>query len=113
MIYDWDFGDGGIGTGAFTTHPYSGVGPYTVTFTVTDSAAACAASSTQSFSLPNCTPGTGCNVDSTFTATAISDCEFLFTANTSDTSLIITWDFDDGGVGGFGNPVSNDYGNVM
>jgi len=34
--YDWDFGDGSMGTGAMPTHTYTNDGVFTVTLTVTD-----------------------------------------------------------------------------
>jgi PKD repeat protein len=34
--YDWDFGDGNVGTGATPTHTYNAAGTYTVTLTVVD-----------------------------------------------------------------------------
>lgn len=34
--YDWDFGDGGSGTGGVATHVYNAAGRYTVALTVTD-----------------------------------------------------------------------------
>jgi len=36
VSYDWDFGDGGDGTGPQPTHSYASGGSYTVTLTVTD-----------------------------------------------------------------------------
>lgn len=36
LTYDWDFGDGGAGTGATPDHPYSGAGIYDVCLTVSD-----------------------------------------------------------------------------
>ena len=36
VSYNWDFGDGEIGTGNITTHAYAAVGTYTVNLTVTD-----------------------------------------------------------------------------
>jgi PKD repeat protein len=43
--YQWDFGDGGTGTGVTPTHIYSSVGNYTVTLMVKDLAGNSAASS--------------------------------------------------------------------
>jgi PKD repeat protein len=36
--YEWDFGDGGGGSGRFTSHQYHDAGNYSVTLTVTDQA---------------------------------------------------------------------------
>lgn len=36
LRYDWDFGDGGSGTGKMVEHAYASPGEYTVTLTVTD-----------------------------------------------------------------------------
>jgi PKD repeat protein len=36
VSYSWDFGDGNKGSGATTSHPYTGAGTYTVTLIVTD-----------------------------------------------------------------------------
>ncbi len=36
VAYDWDFGDGGVGTGANPTYIYGAAGLYNVTLTVTD-----------------------------------------------------------------------------
>ncbi len=36
VSYDWDFGDGGTGTGQTTSYLYFGSGPFNVTLTVTD-----------------------------------------------------------------------------
>lgn len=36
VSYDWDFGDGSIGTGVAPTHSYASAGAYTVALTVTD-----------------------------------------------------------------------------
>jgi PKD repeat protein len=40
--YDWDFGDGNIGTGANPSHTYAAAGTFTVSLTVTDNAGATA-----------------------------------------------------------------------
>ncbi|MBL4735652.1 MAG: PKD domain-containing protein, partial [Flavobacteriales bacterium] len=37
LTYDWDFGDGGIDTGATTSHLFGGTGTYNYSVTVTDS----------------------------------------------------------------------------
>jgi len=36
VFYDWDFGDGTLGSGQIITHEYASVGVYTATLTVTD-----------------------------------------------------------------------------
>ena len=36
VSYDWDFGDGTVGSGQIITHEYASVGVYTSTLTVTD-----------------------------------------------------------------------------
>lgn len=36
VSYDWDFGDGNVGTGSLTSHTYAAGGDYTVILTVTD-----------------------------------------------------------------------------
>ncbi len=36
VSYDWDFGDGNVGSGIYVTHSYSAAGFYNVTLTVTD-----------------------------------------------------------------------------
>ncbi|NNM34693.1 MAG: PKD domain-containing protein, partial [Gemmatimonadetes bacterium] len=36
VSYDWDFGDGGMGTGVMPTHTYGSIGTYVVTLCVTD-----------------------------------------------------------------------------
>jgi PKD repeat protein len=36
VAYDWDFGDGNVGSGEMTTHTYFDANSYTVTLTVTD-----------------------------------------------------------------------------
>ena len=38
VAYDWDFGDGAIGTGATALHDYAAVGTYEISLTVTDEA---------------------------------------------------------------------------
>jgi PKD repeat protein len=38
VAYDWNFGDGSLGSGALTTHQYHAPGTYTVTLQVTDDA---------------------------------------------------------------------------
>ncbi|MGY2130532.1 PKD domain-containing protein, partial [Blastococcus sp. SYSU DS0617] len=45
--YAWDFGDGGRGTGATTSHTYAAAGTYEVTLTVTDDAGATGSTSRQ------------------------------------------------------------------
>lgn len=37
VSYDWDFGDGNIGSGVTTSHTYSAEGDYNVSLTVTNS----------------------------------------------------------------------------
>ncbi|HYW78804.1 MAG TPA: PKD domain-containing protein, partial [Thermoguttaceae bacterium] len=36
VAYDWDFGDGAVGSGLTSSHAYAAAGDYTVTLTVTD-----------------------------------------------------------------------------
>lgn len=78
--FNWDFGDGQIGTGVTTTHRYNRGGTFTVTLTVTSDARATSTSSrtinvsttlpatTANFTFSPTTPSI--NQDVTFTATA-------------------------------------------
>lgn len=97
--YDWDFGDGGIGVGAFTSHTYTTSGIYTVRLIVTD-ANGCRdtvlkpghvsiGSIVANF---NTTPAAGCvNAPIQFN-------------NTSNGGVSFAWDFGDGTTSAVANP---------
>jgi PKD repeat protein len=94
--YDWDFGDGGTGSGVFVTHRFPRVGLYVVKLTVTDTGGASATISQA------VTIGTGTNPTALFTfspaAPAVSqDIFFNGGGSTAATGKrIIDWDWDFG-----------------
>ena len=96
--YNWDFGDGGTGSGATISHTYSSPGTYTATLTVTDDDGATATSTrTIDVAQPNAPPA------ASFTATPTSGTVPLnvaFDATGSidgDGSIVAyAWTFGDG-----------------
>lgn len=116
ISYEWDFGDNNTGSGGRVQHDYSGLGPYTITLTITDSSG-CIDVAT---AIADCGCATNGPV-ADFTATQLSanPCTFQFT----DTSIPGTapivewlWTFEGGGVSIEQNPIhafptpSDDYG---
>ncbi len=105
--YLWDFGDGTIGSGKYTSHIYPAIGAYTATVTATN----------------------GTSVKSANTLLAIQDVRVsdlseanngplqlgqtaVFTASIgAGTNVVYTWDFDDGSFGA-GQIVSHTYSEV-
>jgi hypothetical protein len=98
--YDWDFGDGNIGTGAFAFHNYASPGTYTVCLTLTTQQG-CVAQFCDTVDMPACT------LDFTWTGT---DGDITFTATTTGGGIfpIIAWSFGDGDTG-FGTTTTHQY----
>src|SRR5260370_14432615 len=78
--YQWDFGDGGVGSGFSVTHTYSSLGVYTVRLTVTDNLGASASDTAlvtvvalPDFTAPTAaltSPASGSTISSTITGAA-------------------------------------------
>ncbi|MEQ8677991.1 MAG: PKD domain-containing protein, partial [Aggregatilineales bacterium] len=98
--YEWDFGDGNIGTGQLTQHTYATEGDYTVTLTISDSASTTPAVSTQIITVSP-PPVTLDPLQISFTTTESSPLTVDFNATISggDGNYTVAWDFGDGNVG--------------
>ena len=99
IAYDWDFGDGNLGSGVTTNHPYATSGTYTVTLTVTDNGTAADTATrtvlvnTAPQAAFTATPSTAVNpgVPFAFDATASTDPDGSISS--------YSWDFGDGNLG--------------
>jgi PKD repeat protein len=99
VAYDWDFGDGGTGTGVNPTHSYATDGVFTVTLTVSDDGGLTdsdTTSATITFGLlaPTADP------DGPYSGTVGSAVAFDGSGSSDDSAIVAyDWDFGDGGTG--------------
>jgi len=94
--FDWDFGDGNIGTGETTSHTYDSEGTYTVTLTVTDDDGA------QDTQQHNVTVSANDPPTATFTSDCTDlNCTFDASNSTDSDGTInsFDWEFGDGTTG--------------
>lgn len=99
VAYDWEFGDGGAGTGVNPAHTYAVGGSFTVTLTVTDNAGAIdSASTTATISVGNQPPTADPN--GPYTGTVGVAVEFDGSASNDPDGTIVAydWEFGDGTV---------------
>ncbi len=93
--YEWDFGDGGTGTGQNIVHSYDDNGTYTVTLTVTDNHGATNSTSTD-IEISNREPSADFTVEPSSNPT-YTDIYFNSTSSDSDGSIVNwTWMMGDG-----------------
>jgi PKD repeat protein len=89
--YDWDFGDGSLGSGMTTTHVYTAAGSYDVHMLATNACGWQGISYTLAVVEP-CVP-----VDILTVSMAISNCQVSFDAiHTGDAPFAFLWSFGDG-----------------
>ena len=105
ITWDWDFGDGNVGSGEVVSHTYAAIGTYDVTLTVTDDLGG-SDSATETIEVGNPLPVPD------FVATQVTgtlDVDFDASASTDDGS-IVSWDWDFGdGNSGIGETATHSY----
>ncbi len=109
VSYDWEFGDGAVGSGVTATHEYTAAGTYTVTLTVTDDATP--AQSSFCATTATVTDGGGedppiCDAGGPYSGEAGVDIAFDGSGSSDPDGTIDTydWEFGDGGTGSTVNP---------
>ncbi|HEY0030846.1 MAG TPA: PKD domain-containing protein [Bacteroidia bacterium] len=93
MTYNWDYGDGTTGTGAFVFHTYPTAGTYYACLTAVDSASMCTSISCDSVILT--ADSTACNLTFNYFD---NNGQVGFSASPLTTNSY-TWDFGDGNTG--------------
>ena len=100
VAYDWDFGDGSVGTGQTPSHTYIGNGIFNVSLTVTDDAGdADTATTTATIAVGNQPPIADPNGPYTGTAGIPVALDGSGSADPDGTIVAYNWDFGDGSVG--------------
>lgn len=99
--YDWDFGDGNIGSGLATQHTYAAASPpagYTATLTVTDSANQSSTAQVSLVVVDAGQSGLTANAGGPYTGTDGTPVTFDASGSTAPGGAILsyTWDFGDG-----------------
>ncbi len=110
VIYQWNFGDGGTGSGVIVSHTYSEPGIYTVTLTVDDEAGNGPVSDTLTATVMDVTPPVA---EAGPDKTVNEDTSVAFNGSGSSDNVGIVsyaWDFGDGGTGS-GVAVNHTYSN--
>jgi RHS repeat-associated protein len=97
--YQWDFGDGGLGTGPSPSHTYSTQGTYNVTLTVTDSGGLTASATTTATIYPASNKMPVPIIAGPFSAVAGSATQFSSTGSFDPDGTIAQYKWDFGGLG--------------
>ena len=105
--FNWDFGDGNVGTGQNTSHAYGAGATYDVTLTISDGSGNTPAIITQQVTATEAV----IPIAGSFTTNESSplNIDFSATASGGDGVYTFNWDFGDGNVG-TGQNVSHAYG---
>jgi len=98
----WDFGDGNVGTGIYSTHTYAFPGTYYVCMTASSFLGNCSYCQVVIVS-----PGLPCTISEV--QDSINPATHIFTFNPIDPSNQIQWTFGDGGTAGNVTNVSHTY----
>ena len=105
VAYDWDFGDGNIGTGPTPSHSYATDGNYTVSLNVTDDAGATdLATTTASIGAVNQPPVADPNGPYSGTVGIIVMFDGTGSNDPDGTIVAYNWDFGDGNTGDGATP---------
>ncbi len=105
VIYEWDFGDGSMGSGAAVSHVYSGVGVYTAVVTASNSLNMMTAT-TVVVVVDEAIVGL---VVSSNSPVLLGEAAMLTATVSAGTNVSYAWDFGDGSMGS-GAVVSHTYG---
>lgn len=104
--YDWDFGDGSIGSGVVINHEYPATGTYTATITATNTVSSDTAITLVEI-IPTIAPIIDLKADND-SPTTLGDTTHLAAEVTSGNDIQYDWDFGDG-VRGIGAQVAHEY----
>jgi PKD repeat protein len=96
--FSWDFGDGGTGSGATTTHRYVRASTYTVTLRVSNGVGQTATTS-RTISVSGTLPGGAVSFTFSPTTPGVDDTVFFNAAATTVVNATFSWDFGDGSNG--------------
>ncbi len=104
--YKWDFGDGGGGSGAVTSHVYASTGSFTAIVTATNTVSSTSASTLVEI-IPTSIPISGLSADND-SPTVLGDITQLTASIASGSDVEYVWDFGDG-ASGYGALVAHIY----
>ena len=107
VTYQWNFGDGSLGSGATASHIYGAVGPYVAIVTATNGVSVVVASTNVSIVDVSITGLTAVNSSPTI----IGDSTAFTATIGSGTNVVYAWDFGDGATGS-GATASHTYGAI-
>ncbi|CAG0931221.1 Collagenase ColH [Thermoflexales bacterium] len=99
VAYQWNFGDGSIGSDATTSHVYPALGNYTATVTATNGV-----SNVVATTFVTIVDQPLSNLTVTSSSPTLLGTTSFFTATANGSSLSYTWDFGDGVTGNGANP---------
>jgi PKD repeat protein len=96
--FAWDFGDGGIGSGATATHQYPRAGTFSVTLRVSSTVGQTATSS-RNITVSANLPGGSANFVFSPTTPGVNDTVFFNASQSLAANASFSWDFGDGSTG--------------